>query len=196
MITTSSIAAPPRAPASLDQISIGTEGLGFPMASEPKVGSLLRALIASKRSSRVLELGTGTGYGTAWMLDGMDEASRLDSVDTDAAAMAIARAALAKDPRVSFHLEDGIAFLARSAAEAYDVVFADAWPGKYQRFDLTLRITKRSGIIVLDDMLPQANWPEGHQKNVDALLAAIRDNGDLHSCCIDSGTGMVLVVKG
>src|SRR5882724_2378963 len=60
-----------------------TEKLGFTMASEPKTGSLLRALAATKPGGRLLELGRGTGIGTAWLLAGMDGNSRLETVDRD-----------------------------------------------------------------------------------------------------------------
>jgi predicted O-methyltransferase YrrM len=56
------------------------------MASEPLVGALLRTLVASKPAGRFLELGTGTGVATTWMLDGMDPASALTTVDTDPTA--------------------------------------------------------------------------------------------------------------
>ena len=49
-----------------------TEELGFTMASEPKTGALLAVLAASKPGGQFLELGTGTGLGTAWLLSGMD----------------------------------------------------------------------------------------------------------------------------
>ena len=71
-------------PEVLAAIHVDTDALGFQLASEPKTGSLLRALAASKPGGRFLELGTGTGVGTAWLLAGMDRHSRLVSVDTDA----------------------------------------------------------------------------------------------------------------
>jgi hypothetical protein len=42
-----------------------TEALGFTMMSEPRTGALLATLAASKPGGRMLELGTGTGLGTA-----------------------------------------------------------------------------------------------------------------------------------
>ena len=78
-------------PAALDAIRRDTEAIGFTMASEPQTGSLLRTLAASKPAGRFLELGTGTGVGTVWLLAGMDAASRLDSVDRDATVSAVAR---------------------------------------------------------------------------------------------------------
>src|SRR5262245_22055335 len=73
-----------RRPPTLDAILAETSALGFTMASEPKVGALLAALAASKPAGRLLELGTGTGHGTAWLLLGMDQRSTLDTVDSDA----------------------------------------------------------------------------------------------------------------
>lgn len=74
------------------------------MASEPQTGALLAALAASKPGGRLLEIGTGTGLGTAWLLSGMDADARLDTVDTDAGVVAVARRHLAADSRVTFHL--------------------------------------------------------------------------------------------
>jgi predicted O-methyltransferase YrrM len=45
---------------------------GFPMSSDPTVGQLLAVLAAHlPEDARVLELGTGTGVGTAWMVSGL-----------------------------------------------------------------------------------------------------------------------------
>ena len=75
----------------LEAIVADTERLGFSMASEPKTGSLLRLLAASKPRARVLEIGTGTGISAAWLLEGMDDASTLVSVDNDAQCQEVAR---------------------------------------------------------------------------------------------------------
>ena len=64
-------------PATLDLIINDTQKMGFDMASEPKTGSLLRALAASKPNGKFLELGTGTGLSAAWILSGMDKKSTL-----------------------------------------------------------------------------------------------------------------------
>ena len=74
-------------PGALGGILGDTEALGFNMTSEPKVGALLAVLAASKPGGRLLELGTGTGHGTAWLLSGMDAGSTLDTVDTDPHAL-------------------------------------------------------------------------------------------------------------
>ena len=160
-----------RTPPALAAIQADTARLGFSMASEPKTGALLAALAAAKPGGRLLELGTGTGIGTAWLLSGMDASARLDTVDTDAAVVDVARRHLGGDARVAFRVEDGAAFLARADPDTYDMVYADAWPGKFTHLDAALACVRPGGIYVIDDLLPQANWPEGHAAKVDALIA-------------------------
>jgi len=67
-------------PKSIASIWADTRAAGFTMASEPLTCSLLRTLAASKPAARFLELGSGTGLSTAWLLDGMDSKSRLTTV--------------------------------------------------------------------------------------------------------------------
>src|SRR5437773_1426162 len=69
------------APTILRALQVESEALGFRLASDPLPGCLLRALTASKPVGTLLELGTGTGVGTAWLLDGMGPNARLISVD-------------------------------------------------------------------------------------------------------------------
>src|SRR5204862_3073005 len=82
---------PANIPATLDGIRRDTERVGFTLASEPKTGSLLRALAASKPRGEFLEIGTGTGLGRAWLLAGMDANSRRTPVDSGHNEVDIAR---------------------------------------------------------------------------------------------------------
>src|SRR3954468_11398805 len=159
-----------QAPESLNPILVRTQVLNFGMASEPRTGALLQTLAASKPSGRLLELGTGTGIATSWLLAGMDENSLLTSVDTDPQLQAIAREVLGSDRRLTLITEDGASFLRRQTPQSYDVVFADAMPGKYESLEQALAVLKPGGFYIVDDMLPQPNWPEGHAEKVPVLL--------------------------
>src|SRR5437773_7765997 len=135
-----------RMPAALDGIRRDTERIGFSLASEPKTGSFLRALAASRPGGEFLEIGTGTGVGTAWLLAGMDADSRLTSVDNDPEVLGIARRHLGHDSRVTFRLVDGATFLEQSVQQHFDLIYADAWPGKFTHVDLALSLLKVGGI--------------------------------------------------
>lgn len=184
-----------RTPAVLEAIRRDTEQMGFKMASEPQTGSLLRALAASKAGGRLLELGTGTGIGTAWLLAGMDSGARLDSVDSDPAVLEVARRHLGDDPRVTFHLADGAAFLGRCQAMQFDLIYADTWPGKFTHLDLALSLLRIGGIYVIDDLLPQPNWPEDHAPKVPALIAELESRRDLVTTKLAWASGLMIAVR-
>ena len=65
-------------PTHFGAIHAATEVLGFQMSSDLRTGVLLRTLAASKAGGKLLELGTGTGIGTSWLLDGMDAGKYLE----------------------------------------------------------------------------------------------------------------------
>lgn len=184
-----------RTPRALPAIQRDTAAQGFDMASEPKTGALLCALAASKPGGRMLELGTGTGVGTAWLLDGMNAAARLDTVDSDARVSAIAQRHLAADPRVMFHVMDGAAFLARALPDSYDLIYADALPGKFSDLDCALSLLRPGGIYFVDDLLPQANWPPGHAPKVPLLVEALERRPGFVSVKLAWASGLMMLVR-
>src|SRR5262245_15800120 len=184
-----------RQPDAVRAIGADTEAMAFTMASEPRVGSLLALLAASKPGGRFLELGTGTGHGTAWLLSGMDSDSRLDTVDTDASVVAIARRHLGTDRRVTFHLADGAEFIKSTPAARLDLIYADAWPGKFTHLDEALALLKPGGIYVIDDLLPQPNWPEDHAPKVPALIDQLEGRDDCVSVKLAWASGVMIVVR-
>jgi len=103
-------------PATSPALCAATERLNFDMPSDARTGALLRTLAASKPGGRLLELGTGTGLATAWLLDGMDAAARLVTVDHDERVQSVAREMLGHDARIEFVLDDGVRFLHRQSA--------------------------------------------------------------------------------
>ena len=182
-----------RQPAALASILAETATIDFTMSSEPRVGALLAALAASKPGGRFLELGTGTGHGSAWLLAGMDDSSTLDTVDNDARA-GIAQRHLGSDRRVTFHVMDGAEFL-RQASSSFDLIYADAWPGKFSDLDTALSLLRPGGMYVIDDLLPQPNWPEGHAPKVPALIDDIERREEFVTVRFAWASGLLLVVR-
>lgn len=167
---------------------------GFTMNSDVLTGALLRSLASSKPGGAVLELGTGCGLGTAWLLDGMDAAASLLSVDTDPRVQAIAAEELGRDARLTLLLEDGAEFLT-ATRRRFDLIYADAWSGKYTHLKDALRLLKPGGIYVADDMLPQPNWPDGHASNVEALLGRFDRLDRFAVTKLAWSTGLILAVR-
>ncbi len=165
------------------------------MASEPLTGSLLRTLVASKPGGAFLELGTGTGVGTAWLLDGMDGAGQLISIDDDPGCMAVARRWLGDDPRVSFLVQNAGEYLLHAPPAQFDLIFADTWPGKFTHLNEALTAIKPGGFYVIDDLLPQPNWPPDHAPKVPRLIAALEARRDLVLTRLDWASGVIVATK-
>ncbi len=168
---------------------------GFTMASDPLTGTLLRTLAASKPAGKFLELGTGTGLSTSWILDGMDDSSTLISIDNDEAFLAIAQRHLSDDKRLNLVLTDGAEWFAKNQALKFDFVFADTWHGKYLVLETALSMLNPGGLYVIDDMLPQPNWPEGHQEKVRTLIDTLEQRSDLYLTKQHWATGIIIAVK-
>jgi predicted O-methyltransferase YrrM len=182
-------------PAAFDAIVSETNALGFNMISEPKVGALLAVLAASKPGGRLLELGTGTGHGTAWLLLGMDSKSSLDSIDTEANVVAVAQRHLGSDGRVTFHIADGVEFIQRAPKGQFDLIYADAWPGKFSHLQEALALLRPGGIYLIDDLLPQTNWPEGHAPKVPVLIEDLERRSEFASVKLAWASGVMVVVR-
>jgi predicted O-methyltransferase YrrM len=184
-----------RLPPALEAIEADTKAIGFAMGSERTAGALLRTLAASKCGGRMLELGTGTGISAAWLLDGMDADASLTTVDNDAAGVEIAKRHLASDSRIEFHVADGAEFLAKLQGQQFDLIFADTWPGKFHSLDLALSLLAPGGFYVIDDLLPQPNWPEEHAPKVPRLMQTLFERNDLMTCPLDWSSGLLVAVK-
>jgi predicted O-methyltransferase YrrM len=184
-----------RPPKALDAILTDTARLGFSMASEPLTGSLLRTLVRSKRDGHILELGTGTGVGTAWILDGLGADAQLVTVEQDGLLAAVAQRHLGGDSRAIFVVEDAATYVADVGDTRFDLIYADTWVGKFTHVDEVLGLLKDGGFYVLDDMLPQANWPDGHAEKVDAVMASLGARQDLLVTTLNWASGIVIAVK-
>jgi predicted O-methyltransferase YrrM len=182
-------------PAVLHTIQRDTVAAGFSMPSEPQTGSLLRTLAATKPAGAFLELGTGTGLSTAWILAGMGPTATLISVDNDENVQAIAKRHLGHDRRVSFYLSDGAILIASLSRQHFDFIFADTWPGKYDHLDEALALLKPGGLYIVDDMLPQANWPPGHEEKAAALITTLEQRTDVTITKLNWASGLIIVTK-
>lgn len=165
------------------------------MASDPKTGALLTVLAASKPGGRFLELGTGTGIGTASILAGMDRHSHLDSVDSDETVLAVAGCHLGHDRRVTFHAADGAQFLSGAAEDRFDLIYADAWPGKFTHLAQALSLLRVGGIYLIDDLLPRPNWPGGHESKVTDLIADLERRVEFASVKMSWASGLMILVR-
>lgn len=184
-------------PAAIEALAAGCERLGFDQSSDPLTGALLRSLAASKPDGSILELGTGAGMSTAWLLDGMSAGSTLLTVDNAAGQLALVEQVLGHDSRLTVVHADGAELLADLTRNGrrFDLVFADTWPGKFTHLDQALNLLAPGGLYVVDDLLPQPTWPAGHQAAVDALRADLNARDDLAVTELEWSTGLLIATR-
>lgn len=177
------------------EIDKATRETGFTMPSDMLTCSLLKTLAGSKPSGRFLELGTGTGLSTSWILDGMDSSSNLISLDHDESLLAIAGKYLGADSRLDLVHMDGEAWILANRTQKFDYIFADTWHGKYLLLDETLDMLTKGGLYIIDDMLPQPNWPDGHHEKAVHLVQYLEGRADLLVTKLNWATGIVIATK-
>jgi predicted O-methyltransferase YrrM len=169
--------------------------IGFTMPSDLYIGTLLKTLITSKPHANVLELGTGIGLSLSWMIDGMDADAKLTTVDNDPKLTQIAQQFFGHDQRVKIVCADGTEWIKSYTGDKFDLVFADAWPGKYSETDEILALIKVGGFYVIDDMRSQPNWPDGHQEKVDRLVAYLENRADFTLTKMNWSTGIIIAAR-
>jgi predicted O-methyltransferase YrrM len=182
-------------PQSYLEIQRATEESGFNMASDLEACSLLRTLAVSKPGGKFLELGTGTGLSTAWILDGMDKNSSLTSIDFDESVLSIAQRFLGNDPRLKLELIDGEKWVDANRDARFDFIFADTWHGKYLMLNEVLEMLKIGGFYIVDDMLPQPNWPEGHAEKAENFVKKLESYSFLNITKLNWSTGIIVAVR-
>lgn len=176
-------------------IKEATTSLGFIMPSDLQTGSILGTLISSKTQGKFLELGTGTGLSLSWIVESMDMFSEVTSIDNDKTFSKVASDHLSADPRVTILCQDAGKWILENQDQKFDLIFADAWPGKYELLDETLNLLSVGGIYFIDDMTEQSEWPEGHKEKADNLLAYLTTRIDIKLTQMNWSTGLIIATK-
>jgi len=177
------------------EISRKSNEIGFTMPSDVYIGTLLKTLVSSKPRGNFLELGTGIGLSLSWLVDGMDKYSKLISIDNDPELISIVQRYFEKDARVKVVCQDGSRWIETYVGQKFDLIFADAWPGKYSKIDEILDMIKVGGFYIIDDMAAQPNWPSGHQENVDGLVHYLENRRDFTLTKMNWSTGLIIAVR-
>jgi predicted O-methyltransferase YrrM len=183
---------PPRL---LAPVMADTRKFGFMSWCWPQVGALLRLMASTKPGGRLLEIGTGTGVGTCWLLDGMDAAAKLTTVDTNPKVQAIARTHLGSDPRLSIVCEDGADLIRREMPGSLDLIFADGGAGKHTLLDEALALLRPGGLYICDDTKPHPMWPPEHAAKIPPLMQELAARKNFQRLYIDWSSGVVVMVK-
>jgi predicted O-methyltransferase YrrM len=145
--------------------------------------------------ARVLELGTGTGVGAAWIVSSLLPRTdiTLTSVEKDPGTAAVAGAG-DWPPFADLRCGDALEVLAE--AGTFDLIFADAPAGKWEGLDRSVAALGPHGLLVVDDMTPQPGWTDSHRAATEGVRRALLSAPELTSAELAVGSGMILSVRG
>jgi predicted O-methyltransferase YrrM len=182
-------------PAVVARARKNAERMGFALSSDSGAGELLAVLAASvPYQGAILELGTGAGVGTAWMVSGLAGRGdvRLVTVDIDED---ISRGAQANDwpASVEFLVGDAVALL--PTLGAFDLVFADAQGGKWFGLELTIAAVAPRGFLLVDDMTPREWWTNEHRAHQEVVRRMLLGHPELAACEMDWSTGLIMCAR-
>jgi demethylmenaquinone methyltransferase/2-methoxy-6-polyprenyl-1,4-benzoquinol methylase len=170
---------------------------GFRLSSEDPVGELLSVLAGEvPEGGRVLELGTGVGVGTAWIVAGLASAGRSDvavvTVESEPRMAALARDGEWPD---CVSLVEGDVLDVLGGLGQFDLVFADAHGGKWEGLDRTVGVLRSGGVLLVDDMRPQQWWTDGQRSKQEMVRHSLLGHPDLDSIELDVGSGVILCTR-
>jgi predicted O-methyltransferase YrrM len=169
---------------------------GFPFSCDPVVGRLLAVLaVHLPGGARVLELGTGTGVGTAWIVSGLLPRTDVTvlTVENDRETAALA----ARGDWPSFvELRHGDALAALAQGGMFDLIFADAPAGKWHGLDRTIAALGPHGMLIVDDMTPLPDWTDSQRDAQDQVSRTLLTAPELTSVELAHGSGVILSVRG
>ena len=146
----------------------------------PGGGAALRLLAAVANAGAVVEVGTGTGVSSLWLLRGMRPDGVLTSVDREAEHQRLARTTLTEAGIAAnrFRLISGSALdvLPRLTDGGYDVVFVDADKRDYPLFvEEAVRLLRPGGVLAFDNALWHDRVADPARRDEDTI--AVRELG-------------------
>ncbi|MBX7202199.1 MAG: O-methyltransferase [Bacteroidia bacterium] len=119
-------------------------------------GRLLSLFSKLIRPTRILEIGTYTGYSALCLAEGLSENGQLDTIEANEELTLVSSAFFAKSayaPKIVQHTGQAQELIPQIEGE-FDMVFIDADKENYSRYyDLIIDRVRSGGIIIADNVL-------------------------------------------
>lgn len=174
----------------------------------PEMGSLLKVLIALKKPTRILEVGTAVGYSSILMAENMPKGCTITTIEKYEKRIPIARENFKRagyEDRITLIEGDAIDVM-KSLEGTYDMIFMDAAKGQYINFlDDVMRLLSPGGMLISDNVLQEGDIIESkygvvrrnrtiHMRMREYIYALTHMDG-LVTSIIPIGDGITLSVK-
>ncbi len=143
----------------------------------PETQSLLRTLIAAKRPSEILEVGTAIGFSALCMSEYAPEGCHITTIEKYEKRIPVAREnfrRFGREERITL-LEGDAALVLEGLSGPYDLIFMDAAKGQYPALlPQVLRLLSDGGLLVSDNVLQDGDILESR-------YAVTRRNRTIHT---------------
>jgi predicted O-methyltransferase YrrM len=176
-------------------LEIGVEPVGA------ATGSVLRLLAATARARTAVEIGTDTGVSGLYLLRGMRPDGVLTSIDAEAEAQRLARAAFNADgiPNSRARLINGRALdvLPRLTDAAYDIVYCASDKREYpDLLPQVIRLVRVGGLMIFDGAATAADPAarDAESGAIRRLIDLVREDGRLAPAIVPVGPGLLAAV--
>jgi caffeoyl-CoA O-methyltransferase len=144
-------------------------------------GRFLAAVVAMLRPSRILEIGTFTGYSSLSMAEALPPGGHIITCDISEEHVAIARQHIGASPYAN-RIEIRVGPAIQTVAELdgpFDLVFIDAdKPGYLGYYEAVLPKLAPDGVILADNVLWSGRLVDGASPDDDDNTRAIREFND------------------
>ena len=169
-------------------------------------GAYLRHLAHQLNAQSVVEIGTGSGVGSLWILEGMISSGTLTSIDDEMEHTSIAKLAMADadipQSRFRFITNPVMDVMTKLTDRAYDlVVYRHSAEDLSYAISEAHRILRSGGVFVIDNYFGGAKVQDPAQR--DPKTIALREAGKIIkndseswvSSLIPTGDGLLLATK-
>ncbi|MDE0572641.1 O-methyltransferase [Demequina sp. B12] len=191
-----------------DRVLLGARDVAEQLGCIPVLagaGQALQLLVQASGARSAVEIGTGAGVSTTYLLRGMVNGGVVTTIDVEpehhkAARKTLADAGFAPE-RARMITGRALDVLPRLTDGGYDVVFIDARKVEYpQYFEQALRLVRVGGLIAIDNSLWHGRVPDPAQRDqettaIRTTLKAIREDESLTTVLLPSGDGLLVAIK-
>lgn len=171
-------------------------------AVDAPTGAVLRLLAKAVGAKTAVELGTGAGVSTLWLLRGLTPDGVLTTVDADGEHQRLAKASLADagvtSGRVRLIQGRALEVLPRLSEASYDVVFCDASRSENSDYlEAAIPLLRPGGLVVFAGALAGGKVAESTARDSETvamreLAKVVRDDERLTAAMIPVGTGLLV----
>lgn len=128
-------------------------------------GRLLAVLSGQVRQGKILEIGTGLGVGSAWILSTIQSTIQFYSVDIEAYRVELVSKNI-PHPQATFIYGDWKELIKYGP---FQFIFADAAAAKSVEGEMLIDILEVGGLLLMDDFTPEEHWPEQWRGRTDPV---------------------------